>query len=319
LVAKHSSLVLVGVVLVVAVVYAARREFGMARAFAAAAGIALVVAAPMFIRNQWLYGSPIYPALAPDLHPLLFELNRATYTPNPRTLYVQTARYAGWAIGLVLAAGVGWALIRRHGSLALGLVGFCLAIYAAGPLQPLLDARHMLPVIITAGALGAILLARELVGRTALIVLVDMALLVTAVWFVNRMPNPRMRLDQPLDALEVYRAVREHVPEGEPVLSLYTYDTFYYTRRPATWPIPWGQKEHPVEMFLTSNCDSVLLALNQHHVRWVLTTRTFVDVPFNGANFPGSFVQCMGALLEQRRVSVPWFSETTALVHVEGP
>jgi hypothetical protein len=319
LIAKHSSLVVVGMVLLVAGYYAMRREFKLARAYATAAGIAMLVAAPMFIRNQWLFGSPIYPALAPDLHPLLYELNRATFTPDPRTLYVQTARHAGAAIGLLAAGGAALAAVRRHGSLALGLLGFCVAVYLAGPLQPLLDERHLLPVIVATALLGSIVLARELAGQRAVIVAIDVVLLLAAVGFVSGMPNPRLRLDQPLDALEVYRAVREQVPEGEQVLSLYTYDTFYYTRRPTTWPIPWGQKQHPVEMFLTSNCDSVLAALRQHGVRWVLTTRTARDVPFNGANFPGTFVNCMGELYGQQRLTLAWYSPTTALMRVEGP
>ncbi len=319
LIAKHSSLVLVGLIVIVAVAYAMRKQTALARAYAIAAGIALLVAAPMFIRNQILFGSPIYPALAPDLHPLLYQLNKSTFTPSPASLYSQIVRYTGWAIGLVAATGLGLAIVRRRWTLEIGLVGFCLAVFVAAPLQALLDARHMLPVIVVVALLGAILLARELEGRRAAILCVDISLLVAAVWFVSRLPNPRLRLDQPLDAMEVYRAVQEHVPEGETVLSLYTYDTFYYAKRPATWPIPWGQRSHPVEMFLTANCDSVLAALQQHELRWVLTTRAFQDVPFNGANFPGAFVKCIGDLYGQKRVEVVWYSPTTALVRIEEP
>ena len=318
LVAKHSSLVLVGLVVLVAITYAIRRQSALARAYAMSAGIALLLAAPMFIRNQVLYGSPIYPALAPDLHPLLYQLNKSTFTPNPASLYFQAAHYTGWAIGLVAAAGLAFAIVRRQWTLEVGLLGFCLAIYIAAPLQALLDARHLVPVIIAVALLGAILLNRALEDRQSWRLAVDVALILTAVWSVNTLQNPRLRLDQPKDAMEVYRAVQEHVREGEAVLSLYTYDTFYYARRDATWPIPWGQKTHPVEMFLTANCDSVLAALRQHDLKWVLTTRNFQDVPFNGANYPGTFVNCMSELYRQKRISAAWVSNTTALIRVDS-
>jgi 6-pyruvoyl-tetrahydropterin synthase related domain len=318
LVAKHSSLVLVGLVILIAIAYAIRRQTGLARAYAMAAGIALLVAAPMFIRNQLLYGSPIYPALAPDLDPLLYQLNKSTFTPNPASLYFQAAHYTGWVIGLVAAAGLAFAIVRRQWTLEVGILGFCLAVYLAAPLQALLDARHLLPVIVAVALLGAILLDRALEGRRGLRLAVDAALIVAAVWCVSRLPNPRLRLDQPLEAMEVYRAVQEHVPEGEAVLSLYTYDTFYYARRDATWPIPWGQKTHPVEMFLTANCDSVLAAFRQHDLKWVLTTRGFQDVPFNGANYPGTFVNCMSELYRQKRISAAWVSNTTALIRLSA-
>ena len=71
-------------------------------------------------------------------------------------------------------------------------------------------------------------------------------------------------------------------------------------------------------MFLTANCDSVLAALRQHDLKWVLTTRNFQDVPFNGANYPGTFVNCMSELYRQKRISAAWVSNTTALIRVDS-
>jgi hypothetical protein len=101
------------------------------------------------------------------------------------------------------------------------------------------------------------------------------------------------------------------------VLSLYTYDTFYYARRPATWPIAWGQKEHPVEMFLTGDCDSVLAGLQRHRLRYLLVSREGQGPRFDGANYPRPFLECMAVLLAERRLSPLWSSPDFALLRVE--
>ena len=85
LTAKNSAWVIEGLLLALAVSYALRRESAVARAYGVAAGIALAIASPMLVRNAVLYGSPVYPAFAPDLHPLLYQLNRSTFTPTPAT------------------------------------------------------------------------------------------------------------------------------------------------------------------------------------------------------------------------------------------
>jgi len=87
--------------------------------------------------------------------------------------------------------------------------------------------------------LGSIVVTRE-VARTQWVWAISGMLIVVAVLAVSRMPNYRERFDVKPWAMEAFRAVAAHVPAGETVLSLYTYDTFYYARRPATWPIAWG-------------------------------------------------------------------------------
>lgn len=317
LLAKHSALVLVAGVLVMAVFYALRRESKLARAYGLAVAIALLVAAPMFVRNSVLYGSPIYPALAADVHPLLNALNRATFTPPPHELYADVARGMGIPLGAAVVAALVLPALRRRGSLELGLLAACVILIAIGPMQPFLDTRHMLPVLVLMALLASIVLTRELAHRPAMSAAIGVVLLATAAG--SPLPNYRALLDQSRAGEAAFRAVREHVPAGEAVLSLYTYDTFYYSRRAATWPIPWGQKDPPVEMFLTSDCDSMLLALKRHRLRWILAPRDPQGETFNGANYPRAFVTCLAMLVAQRRVSVPWHSESAALVRVEEP
>jgi hypothetical protein len=215
------------------------------------------------------------------------------------------------ALGALISAAV-----RRRGSLEIGLLGFCVALIVAAPLQPLLDPRHMLPVIVALAVLGSLIVADAASAHRRIVVAVDIVLLVTAGYFVVTLKNYRRYLDEPRDTDAVMQAVRSVVPEHETVLSLYTYDTFYHSKRPATWPIPWGQKVHPVEMFLTADCDSVLMALRRHRIRYALVPTSPQGEAFDGANYPRPFITCMAELVQSGRILVPWHSKTAALVEV---
>jgi hypothetical protein len=318
LMTKQWSLTLLAALGVIAVFAALRRDTRQVRAFGMAAGIALLVAAPMLVRNQVLYGSAIYPALAPDLHPLLHRLNQTQFTTPPRDFYLQAVQSIGVAIELLVLAALVLAAVRRRLSFELGLLGGCLALYLAAPLMPMLDARHMLPVLVAMAVLGAMIVTKHLEGQRLWRVAIEIALLVNGAVFVARMPNYRSLLDVPPEAVEAFQAVRDHVPADQTVLSLYTYDTYYYSGRPATWPIPWGQKDPPVEMFLTSDCDSVYRALENHRLRYLLVSRDPQGETFDGTNYPRPFVECMAALAAQGRIAVLWYSDRAVLARVEG-
>ena len=318
LIAKPSSLALIALLPGLAVAYALRRQRNVARGYAIAAAIALVLASPMFIRNQVYYGSPIYPVLSSDVNPLLYAMNRATFTPDPLTFYRQTAVHTGFPIGLIVLLVLVLSLPRRRRSLETGLLAFCVALYVAGPLQPFLDPRHMLPVSVVSAVLGCIVLERWLGRRSGAKVAVAGTLAALAVHAIAYMPHDRADLDLPHESAEAFDAVQRLVPDHETVLSLPTYDTFYYSRRAATWPIPWGQQEHPVEMFLTGDCDSVMLALEKYRLRYVLLDLENEGSTFNGANYPRSFVECVSTLLAQHRFDLLWSSEQFELIRVSA-
>ena len=54
------------------------------------------------------------------------------------------------------------------------------------------------------------------------------------------------------------------------MLSLWTYDTAYYSQRPATWPIPWGQKEHAFELFEERDPGRFLAKLDHYRIDYLL-------------------------------------------------
>lgn len=314
LVAKHSALVLLALVLGLAGWHAVRRQRVLAMRYLGAAGVAVAIGAPMFARNAVLYGSPIYPALAPDLHPLLDTLNRRAFTPDPRALWLETLGHTGVATVAVAAAGVALAAWRRRGSLALALLAICGLAVAAGPLQPMLDARHLLPVIAGIAFLGALALADALGERRRVATAIGVVLIAYGAVAVARMPDHRRALDAAPESIAAYEAVGAHVPAGATVLSLHTYDTFYYGRRPATWPIPWGQRTPPIEMFLTAECDSVLAALRAHGIEYALAPRAPQSATFDGASWPATFIACIPELMRRGDAEVLWYSESAAIV-----
>ena len=324
-VAKLSMLALPGMLFALAGSYAVRRERNVAGAFAVAGGIALLVAAPLFIRNALLFGSPIYPALAPDRNALLYELNRAGFTPAPMAFYRATAAHTGLAIRLMVLAGFVMSLVRRRGSLEVGLLASCVVVTLGAPLQAMLDPRHLLPIIAVAAVLGPLVVARHLVAlprnrwTSGARIGITAVLLVLAAQSLVPMNNQRKSLDLSAPLAEAFEAVRENVPAGETVLSLWTYDTWFYSGRPATWPIPWSQQDPPVEMFLTADCDSVMLALDRHHLRYLLVPRQAGAARFTGLNYPREFLLCVGELIGQQRLEVLWSSPTLGLVKVAGP
>ena len=315
LVTKQSALAVEGLVLGVAVFDLVRGEALAARRAALGAAVALVVAAPFFVRNAILFGSPIYPAFARDVDPLLFALNRARFTPAPLELYATTAGAAGPAILAAVLGALVLAAVRRRGSLALGLLVVCLALCLAGPLQALLDTRHLLPAI--AGmALLACLVLDDLLGPGKLRAAITAASLLVMALFVATVPDLRRPLNVTPEQLDAFAAVAREVPEGERVLSLLTYDTFYYARRPATWPVPWGQSDRPIEMFTTTDCDSIDAALARHRLQYVLIWRPALADTFDGANYPAPFVRCLQGRVGEGRARLLWKSDFAALVNV---
>jgi hypothetical protein len=315
-VAKLSLLVLVALLLALAAGYALRREWPVARAFAAACGIALLVAAPLFIRNALLFGSPVYPAFAPDRNALLYQLNARAFSPHPLDFYAAALAHTGLALGLMVLAAFALAAFRRRVSLELVLLGCCVAFTLAGPLQPLLDPRHLLPVIAAAAVLSSLVVAQSLAAQPKVRAAVTILLLLAATLSIAPLNNQRKHLDLPQPLVEAFDAIRANVPQDETVLSLWTYDTYYYSGRAATWPIPWSQPNPPVEMFLTSNCDSVMLALDRHQLRYMLVPRQAGAAGFTGVNYPRGFLLCVGSLIEQNRLEVLWSSPGLGLLRV---
>jgi hypothetical protein len=117
---------------------------------------------------------------------------------------------------------------------------------------------------------------------------------------------------------EVWAAVRANVPPGETILSLATYDTFYYTGRDATWPIPWGQRNPPIEMFDDRDPEAILAHLKAHGIRWMLLPAEASRGAFNSGNFPYPFLMGVQRLNESGRVDLVWGRRDVALVRVKG-
>lgn len=316
--AKTSALALLLLPAGAAVVGWARGRRAAAGCDALALVAALAVAAPALARNQALFGSALYPAFAPDLDPALYRLHLERFGLPVGAFFSRAAAMLVPVLA-VAAAGLTVSIVRRrrasgdrHGGAAAGLLLFAFAALAAAPALPVHDPRHVLPLLPVMALAGAVALAPILSVKERR--LVDAGLLAAAALTLNMLPGLRARLNPPEGLEPAYRAVAAHVPEGGTVLSLWTYDTFYWSSRAATWPIPWGQAARPIEPLLARDPRSLVEALDRHRIDAVLAPRQSSVESFDGSNYPRSFLLVLSGAVREGTLEVAWSDERLALL-----
>src|SRR5207247_928825 len=111
-------------------------------------------------------------------------------------------------------------------------------------------------------------------ARKVIVVALDVLVLAAAVIGVWRMPDHRATANLPSYLAESFASMAPHVSDDGAILSLWTYDTYYYVQRPATWVLASGQREKPVELFWEREPGRFLEALARHRIRYVFAPRT---------------------------------------------
>lgn len=313
--AKQSGLLALPVLGALALLALGRGRRAHAGVFALAIAVACVIAAPFWTRNALLYGSPVYPVFGRDLDPRLLELNVRGFTPGWKRFFADTLQQAGWVVPALVAAGLAVALARRR-ALEHGLLAGGALLLALAPRMPMLDSRHAIPLVAVLVVLSAITvtaaLERAAAGRRALVA----ALLAVAAWGAFTAPNLREGLNLAPSMDETWAAIRANVPRDGTILCIQTYDTFYYTGRAATWPIPWGQPDPPDEMFDEKDPATILAQLRRHRIDWLLVPTEARATVFNSANFPYGFLLGLQQLVETDRMDLVWRRRDLVLLHV---
>jgi hypothetical protein len=272
-----------------AVVALWRGDRARARSFAVAAAVAIGLGLPYWIRNAILFGSPIYPVFGRDLHPGLLRLNIAGFTPGPARFFGRLLEDAGPWLWCAVPAALAVSAWRRR-TIAHALMAGGATLLLAGPLVPMLDARHAAPLVAALVVLSAVVIAEALARHPRWLAALSLALTLGVGARIAILPDLRAPLDAPRDYDEVWAAVRDHVPAEATLLCLETYDAFYYTGRRATWPIPWGQKDPPVEFFDESRPEVILAQLRRHGIDFMLLPNQPRGARFNTANYPWGFM-----------------------------
>ena len=318
LIAKHTALVLPAVLAGLAIVAALRRQRAALRCWLLTLGIALAIALPYFVRNQLRFGSPIYPAFARDTHELVWKLNLAKFGLPAAEFYRSSLSAIGpWVLAMTAAALV-LAALRRRLTLPAGLAIGGLVVFALGAAAPLHDVRHVTPLIAVL-AIAASARVWDAASRRAWVAwTIEAGLLLVAIVAVTRLGDLRRDVDLPPGLEQAYAAARQRAPADGTILSLWTYDTFYYTRIRATWPIPWAQREHPVELFYEKDPQRFDALLRRYGIDLMFVLRTRPPAEFDGANYPASFVDCVVALIDQGALVVLWKTDRLALVGRPG-
>lgn len=291
----------------------ARGRRDRARGAATALAIALAIALPYWLRNARLYGAPLYPAGA-ALDPALLALNRAAFSDPPLVLLRRVALDAGGALVPLLALGIAAARGdgRRDPRLVLALAA--LAMLLAGIAGPFAAPRHLDAFLVVlfaslAGAGERVLGARP---RLRLAVLGAFALAVAIVLAAR--PDERRDGEPEPELWPAFAAIRANVPAGERVLSLWTYETAWYGGRPATWPVPWGQRARPVRLFLARDASTMLAAMDEERIGWLLVPTEADPGPWNSANYPAGFMARADTLLSRGALREAWSSDDLRLL-----
>ena len=314
LVEKQPFVLFPALLALLAAIYAFRHERRLMNALLIALGVSVVVSAPFFIRNQILFRSPFYPAASSAAQQALDALNTRMFSVPPGEFYRLALLVAGPVIPWLAVAALIWSLVRGPRDLTSGVLALCLAFTVTAPLVHRFEARHLNPFIAVTALLSCLVLYDALARRRAICNAAQWALIAWAAFTLYRQPNVRPQMNAPPVLMEAFRAVKQNVPAGSTVLSLWTYDTFYYSGRNATWPIPWSRSAEQLPLFEGLDPDHFLATLDRESIDYLLVPRSPPPPQFNGGNYPRPFVDSMVRLLEAGRLRIVWQSEAVALV-----
>jgi hypothetical protein len=128
--------------------------------------------------------------------------------------------------------------------------------------------------------------------------------------------NPRDESDLPDYLVNTFRDIRPLLHRDDLVLSLWTYDTAFYTGARATWPNMWGQRRHPIAMFHETDPRKFVAELREQGIGYVLMSAEVAPREFNSANYPPSFVNCVNESLRSGALVTVWMSHEAMLIRV---
>lgn len=316
LLAKTTGLLVVIALLTCAASDAVRGERALAGRVGLAALIGVALAAPWFVRNQLLFGSALYPFGAPDLDRALYALNQARFSTPPAEFVAALPRIIGPWLGAAAVTGLAAAIARRRVTLAEGLMLAALGGMLTTGLAPMAAQRHLAPflALLAFGAAWALDdLAREWRWAPAAVSAAMAGLMLHA---VITLPDHRGPVDLPPNLRDSFPQVAANTPPDARILSLWTYDTFYYTRRAATWPNPWGQRVRPSREFTETDPARFAAELREDGITHVLVPMVSPPGPWDSANYPDSFARLLAGAVARGEARLAWISNTLALVRV---
>jgi hypothetical protein len=133
--------------------------------------------------------------------------------------------------------------------------------------------------------------------------------------------DPRAASDAPEWMLTSFATLRPRLKPTDLVLSLWTYDTAWYTGARATWPNPWGQHpdRRPIAMFRETDPALFVADLHAVGIDWVLMPSQVQNKEFNSANYPPSFARCVNQAVIAKQIGPAWNVGPLYLIKVPKP
>jgi hypothetical protein len=312
--------VLTPLVLLLGVAVAAARPGSSrpARQLAWGVVLALGLALAVPIHNQIFYRSALYPIGAWDLDRALYALNHARFSSPVGVFYLALPRAIGPWLGLAMIAAVAMLAWRRSAGIWEAAFGLAIASMLLAPLVPFVQSRHLLPFLAVAALASMAMIFERLRWNPTLRDLALLVFLVPAAIAHADFRSPRATTDLPEHLKQAFRQFKPLLHENDLVLSLWTYDTAYYTGARATWPNPWGQRpeRRPIAMFAETDARRFVAELRERGIGFVLMPSEIADQPFNSANYPMSFVHCVNEAVSAGAMGPVWTTGKILLIKV---
>jgi hypothetical protein len=179
--------------------------------------------------------------------------------------------------------------------------------------------RHLAPFLPMLGLGASWVVADALAPRRTLTLALGVALLASAAGVALLRENPRADDEPEAPQREAYAAIAARVPAGGRVLSLWTYDTFYYSGRAATWPNPWGQRVRPLAEFYERDPAKLLALFRRDSIDYVLAPLDAKPEPFDAGNYPASLLGGLQSLMRAGAITPVWNSSSLVLLKLGPP
>jgi len=177
--------------------------------------------------------------------------------------------------------------------------------------------RHFLPLAGLVSLLGAISIC-SLVKKDTYRIGIAIIVLISNVYSTLSMPDYRASYTLSPVLAEPLRFLKEKTPPDSTILSCWTYATFFYTGRNATWPLSSRMAPNsPTELFYEKDLSKFYSLLNKYKIDYILIDKSKIGKEFNSFNYPESMIENLKGLIKNGQSRIVYDARYFTIVEIE--
>jgi hypothetical protein len=313
LLTKQTAVAVPPVLLAFWIYFLIRKNWLKAKQFLVLGVIAVAIWSPHLYRQYAATGTPFFPAIIPSgvFNEDFIKLQNETWLKPVSVVVDKAVSSLGTVILILGAAGLIYALWRwfkrdaGYGLVAVTLV-FGLAVFIFSGSDD--DRRYLqfVPALCFLGVLAVDSALVKLNYKTAMYA-VFLIVAIVAVVKVAGVPNYRLafNIDPTLKKAQEY--IRDDkdpgIPKDSQVFSVWTYSTYYYSGRNATWP--QLAPNAPCDLFYVQTPDEFLNKCITRGIDYILVDYLKVqpEGQINSVIYPYQFMKCLIELERRGKAS----------------